>query len=231
MPPQMTAGMNAPPAAAPAPQLARLSMTLIRPDGSEGATHDLRPGDNKVGRNFGPVFQTDFYLSPVHAQILIHPGGTATIRDLDSANGIFVRMTQEEELVPGQVFRVGQEMLRFEAVTPYEPDGSGTELSVSPNPGWWAKLVVLLGDGITGGAFPLLATTVTLGRSRGDINFIDDGYVSGLHARLEVRDGRVFLIDLGSSNGTFIKINGERAVGHGTLVLLGEQLFRLNLLA
>ena len=102
---------------------------------------------------------------------------------------------------------------------------------MSPNPGWWAKLVVLLGDGVTGSAFPLLATAVTLGRSRGDINFIDDGYVSGLHARLELREGHVFLVDLGSSNGTFIKINREREIGHGTLVLLGEQLFRLNLAA
>ena len=39
---------------------------------------------------------------------------------------------------------------------------------------------------------------------------------------------RVFLNDLGSSNGTFMKVNGERAVGHDSFVLLGQQLFRLN---
>ena len=48
-------------------QRARLSMTLIRPDGSEGGTHDLRPGENKLGRSFGQVFENDGYLSPVHA--------------------------------------------------------------------------------------------------------------------------------------------------------------------
>jgi pSer/pThr/pTyr-binding forkhead associated (FHA) protein len=53
--------------------------------------------------------------------------------------------------------------------------------------------------------------------------------VSGLHARVSLRDGRVYLADLGSSNGTFIKVNGERAVGHESFVLLGQQLFRLNL--
>ena len=42
-------------------------MTLIRPDGTEGGTHDLRQGENKLGRNFGPVFENDGYLSPIHA--------------------------------------------------------------------------------------------------------------------------------------------------------------------
>jgi len=77
-------------------------------------------------------------------------------------------------------------------------------------------------------AFPLLGDSVTLGRERGEINFPDDGYVSGLHARITLRDGRVYLADLGSSNGTFVKVNGERGVGHDSYVLLGQQLFRLN---
>ena len=50
-----------------------------------------------------------------------------------------------------------------------------------------------------------------------------------MHARVSLRDGRVFLTDLGSSNGTFIKVNGERTVGHKSFVLLGQQLLRLNL--
>ena len=46
---------------------------------------------------------------------------------------------------------------------------------------------------------------------------------------MTLREGRIFLSDLGSSNGTFIKVNGERVVGHESFVLLGQQLFRLNL--
>ena len=34
-------------------------MTLIRPDGTEGGSHDLRPGENKLGRSFGAVFEND----------------------------------------------------------------------------------------------------------------------------------------------------------------------------
>ncbi|HEX4418035.1 MAG TPA: FHA domain-containing protein [Kofleriaceae bacterium] len=207
---------------------ARLSMTLIRPDGTEGGTHDLRPGENKLGRSFGPVFENDGYLSPIHAQLDIR-GTAAMVRDLDSLNGVFVKMTQEEELTSGQIIRIGQELLRFELIGAPDPTPDGTELMGSPNPGYWGKLTVIIGRDITGAAFPLLGESATLGRERGDINFPDDGYVSGLHARVILRDGRVFLADLGSSNGTFIKVNGERAVGHESFVLLGQQLFRLNL--
>ncbi|HET7502017.1 MAG TPA: FHA domain-containing protein [Kofleriaceae bacterium] len=207
---------------------ARLSMTLIRPDGTEGGSHDLRPGENKLGRSFGPVFENDGYLSPIHAQLDIR-GMAAVVRDLDSLNGVFVKMTQEEELSSGQIIRIGQELLRFELIGAPEPTADGTELMGSPNPGYWGKLTVIIGRDITGAAFPLLGESCTLGRERGDINFPDDGYVSGLHARITLRDSRVFLADLGSSNGTFIKVNGERAVGHESYVLLGQQLFRLNL--
>ena len=215
------------PPIAPVVQRARLSMTLIRPDGSEGGTHELRPGENKLGRSFGPVFENDGYLSPVHAMLDIR-GQNAVVRDLDSLNGVFVKMTQEEELTNGQILRIGQELLRFELIGTPEPTADGTELMGSPNPGFWGKLTVIIGREITGAAFPLLGDAITLGRERGEINFPDDGYVSGLHARVILRDGRVFLADLGSSNGTFIKVNGERAVGHESFVLLGQQLCRLN---
>ncbi len=213
---------------APQPQRARLSMTLIRPDGTEGGTHELRPGENKLGRSFGPVFENDGYLSPVHAQLDIR-GSNAMVRDLDSLNGVFVKMTGEEELTNGQIIRIGQELLRFELLAAPEPTPDGTELMGSPNPGFWGKLTVIIGREITGAVFPLLGESVTLGRERGEINFPDDGYVSGLHARMTLKDGRIFLADLGSSNGTFVKVNGERAVGHESFVLLGQQLFRLNL--
>jgi pSer/pThr/pTyr-binding forkhead associated (FHA) protein len=210
------------------PPRARLSMTLIRPDGTEGGTHELRPGENKLGRSFGPVFENDGYLSPVHALLDIR-GTQGIVRDLDSLNGVFVKMTQEEELQSGQIIRIGQELLRFEVIPTPEPTADGTELMGSPNPGFWGKLTVIIGREVTGAAFPLLGDSVTLGRERGEINFPDDGYVSGLHARITLRDGRVFLADLGSSNGTFMKVNGERPIGHESFVLLGQQLFRLNL--
>lgn len=206
----------------------RGTLTLIRPDGTEGGTHVLSEGENKLGRDHGPVFENDGYMSPTHAELVINAAG-AVVRDLDSLNGVFVRMTEEEKIEPGQVIRMGQELLRFDTIEPPEPLEDGTEVMGSPNPGYWGKITVIIGNDVDGSAYPLLGDSVTMGRERGDINFPDDGYVSGLHARLFTRDGDVYVADLGSSNGTFMKVQGERQVGHESFVLLGQQLFRLTL--
>jgi pSer/pThr/pTyr-binding forkhead associated (FHA) protein len=204
------------------------SITLIRPDGSEGGTHQLSQGSNRLGRDHGQVFESDGYLSPTHADLEVQ-GQTAILRDLDSLNGVFARMTEEEEVVPGQIIRLGQELLRFDLIEPPAPTQDGTEIMGSPNPGYWGKITVIIGKDVDGSAFPLLGESVTIGRERGDINFPDDGYVSGLHARLSIRDGRVYLADLGSSNGTFMKVSGERQVANEGFILLGQQLFRVDL--
>ena len=206
----------------------RAMLTLIRPDGSEGGTHEMRQGENKIGRNFASLFESDGYLSPIHAELIVE-GDNATVRDLESLNGVFVKMTEEEEITAGQILRIGQELLRFEWIDPQPPIPDGTEVMGSPNPGYWGKVTVILGKDIDGAAFPLLGDTVTLGRERGEINFPEDGYVSGLHARITLREGHVFLSDLGSSNGTFLKVHGERPLINESFVLMGQQLFRVNL--
>ncbi|HYU16424.1 MAG TPA: FHA domain-containing protein [Candidatus Acidoferrum sp.] len=216
-------------AATAAPQaMPRASLTLIRPDGSEGGTFPLREGDNRLGRDHGAIFENDGYLSPTHCELLVMGNG-AVVRDLDSLNGVFVRMTGEEEIQPGQVIRMGQELLRFDLIEPPTPLEDGTEVMGSPNPGYWGKITVIIGNGLDGSAYPLLGDSVTMGRERGDINFPDDGYVSGLHARLSARGGKVYLADLGSSNGTFLRVQGERKLGNESFVLLGQQLFKLAL--
>jgi pSer/pThr/pTyr-binding forkhead associated (FHA) protein len=223
------APMPQPPAPMPvAPPQPRATLTLIRPDGSEGGVFELKQGNNTIGRTFAPIFENDGYLSPTHAEVTVG-AASGLVKDLGSLNGVFVKMTEEEEIRPGQVFRIGQELLRFDLVTPPEPMPDGTEVMGSPNPGYWGKVTVIIGKDVDGSAYPLLGESVTIGRERGEINFPDDGYVSGLHAKVTTRDGRVYLQDLGSSNGTFYKIASERALRNESFVLLGQQLFRLNL--
>ena len=42
-----------------------------------------------------------------------------------------------------------------------------------------------------------------------------------------MRDGRVYLTDLGSSNGTFLRVRDNKPVPTGSLLLMGQQLFRV----
>ena len=69
---------------------------------------------------------------------------------------------------------------------------------------------------------------IVLGRERGDIMFSDDGYVSGTHAKVSIREDGYFLTDLGSSNGTFVRLNEPRHVPSGSFILIGQQLFRTD---
>jgi pSer/pThr/pTyr-binding forkhead associated (FHA) protein len=208
---------------------ARWAMVLIRPDGTEGGVHHLHDGENRIGRDHGEIFENDGYLSPTHAALIVQKD-TMIVRDLGSLNGVFVKMIEDEALQPGQVIRIGQELLRFDIIEPPQPMADGTEVMGSPNPGFWGKITVVIGNGVDGSAYPLLNESITLGRERGEINFPEDGYVSGLHARLTHQNGMFVLSDLGSSNGTFIRVQGERMLTDGSFILLGQQLFRLSML-
>jgi pSer/pThr/pTyr-binding forkhead associated (FHA) protein len=213
------------------PQPARVAprghLTLIRPDGTEGGVCALQGGENLIGRGQGTLFDADPYLSPHHAEFFLSEG-SLEVRDHGSLNGVFVRITQEEALQSGDCFRIGQELLRFDAINPITPLEDGTEIIGTPNPGYWGRLSVVVGRDLDGPAFPLFDETARLGRERGDILFPEDGYVSGAHCELMEREGRVFLKDLGSSNGTFLRVRESRRVPSGSLMLMGQQLFRLS---
>ena len=79
-------------------------------------------------------------------------------------------------------------------------------------------------------AFPVPVTGLYLGRERGDILFPEDGYVSGLHCQLALGNSKLTLTDVGSSNGSYVRLNGPRTVRNGDFVLLGQQLFRIHVL-
>jgi pSer/pThr/pTyr-binding forkhead associated (FHA) protein len=215
-------------AAAAAPVVVpRGRLILIRPDGSEGGAHPLLDGENMIGRGQAPLFDADAYLSPRHAALIVGAEGV-TIRDLQSLNGVFLKITAEETLESGDIFRIGQELLRFEVISPPQALEDGTEIMGTPNPGFWGRLSVIVGRDVDGSAFPLFGESIVLGRERGDILFPEDGYVSGTHSRISLHDDHVFLTDLGSSNGTFLRLRHERLVPTGSFLLMGQQLFRLE---
>lgn len=68
--------------------------------------------------------------------------------------------------------------------------------------------------------------------SKADI-VINDEKISGIHVRFKVKDDKFILVDLGSSNGTFV--NGEQVVGNRELaqddeIRMGETVFVLKTL-
>lgn len=214
------------PAALGGAQVTSARLILLRPDGSESGSHPLQEGENILGRASGPTFAADGYLSPRHALIVVNAAGVV-VRDLGSLNGTFLRIVGEERVEDGDVFRIGQELLRFDQMHAPEPLEDGTHVMGSPNPGYWGRVSIVVGQNQEGSAFPVGGDGVQLGRERGDIIFPEDGYVSGAHAQLTMRGDFFFLTDLNSSNGTFLRLRHDRLLTSGSLLLLGQQLFRL----
>ncbi len=218
------------PAAAPAPASAPsgVRLVLIRPDATEGEALPLSEGETVVGRETGPIFASDAFLSPRHAAFSVR-GGRVTVRDLESLNGVFLQIAREQpiEIQDGTVFRIGQELIRFERLPVSQKEGD-VERMGSPNPGFVGRIVLIVGNGIDGNAYCIPPEGIHLGRERGDVVFPEDGYVSGLHCRIHAEGEKIFLTDVGSSNGTFLRIRGETELSSGALLLMGQQLFRLD---
>ncbi|MGB5811704.1 MAG: FHA domain-containing protein, partial [Polyangiales bacterium] len=200
---------------------------LIQPDGSEGEVFPLSGGPTLLGRSAGRVFANDAYLSPEHAEFRFEDN-QLVVRDMESLNGIYIRIEPEVpiELFDGSVFRVGQEILRFEGPDFPEAPEDGTQYMGSPHAGFLGRVCLVVGRETTGNSYPVPPHGIHLGRERGDVVFPDDGYVSGLHCRIHSEVGHVFLTDVGSSNGTFVRVLNESFVPPGTFVLMGQQLFR-----
>jgi pSer/pThr/pTyr-binding forkhead associated (FHA) protein len=74
--------------------------------------------------------------------------------------------------------------------------------------------------------------SVTVGRDGCDMNFPNDPYMSGRHAKVEITPaGKFVLSDMGSKNGTYVRIRGERELAHGDYVFMGRELLRVDITA
>ncbi len=92
------------------------------------------------------------------------------------------------------------------------------------------KLVVL-SEGFAGETCELKVGKTTIGRMEDNAFPIPEGSVSGRHCEVHLREGKVYIKDLGSTNGTFIagkKVNSETLLPPGKILRLGQVEIRLE---
>lgn len=219
------------PAAAAAMVAGTVMLTALRADGSEAGSYTLTESPSEtIGRDTGSIFAGDSYLSPRHATFT-RKGDRLYVADARSLNGVYLKIRPNAPwpLRFGDVFRIGQEILRLEKLETPQPSPDGVQRLGSPADGYVARLGLVIGRDTTGNAFPVPKAGLHLGRERGDVLFPEDGYVSGLHCRLGVgSDSAITLTDLGSSNGSFVRLRDEHPLGGGDILLMGQQLFRVD---
>ncbi len=222
------AAPEAAPEAAPADTMGRIIM--IQPDGSEGASIPITEDGITIGRSSGEPFSEDFFLSPEHSKFRFSGPGALAAEDLDSLNGVYVRLIPEQvyELNPGDMIRVGQEVVRFDLLPEPGTSEDGTGIMGSPRKEAWGRLSLVIGKDTVGNAFLLEGEEILLGRERGHIIFPEDGYVSGLHLKITRSGGGYQVVDVGSSNGTYLRIGASSQVNSGDYVLMGQYLYRME---
>ncbi len=107
--------------------------------------------------------------------------------------------------------------------------GEATVLTGPGFGGLGTRLVAVSGP-YTGQSFPLSHVPATIGRAaERDIPLPADTSVSRSHARVTYADGRHFIADDGSSNGTFVnggRISDPRLLSSGDTISLAETVFR-----
>ncbi|MGA7118980.1 MAG: FHA domain-containing protein [Polyangiaceae bacterium] len=249
-------------------------LVLITRDGTEGPSYSLGMTTD-LGRTEGAIlFPEDQFVSPRHARI-VSRGGEFFVRDLESTNGVFVRIPflvqsgddderdgvngkedkstirghhtetlsaqgetgRDQPLADQELFLVGQQVLRFEVVKPAEEafgaaSENGTLLFGTPTAPRYARLSQRTVEGIIRDVFHIRRTETVIGRESGDIVFTDDPFLSRRHAVLRMQGGthkrRFALADLGSSNGTFLRIREEVRLRAGDHFRIGQQLLRFD---
>jgi pSer/pThr/pTyr-binding forkhead associated (FHA) protein len=87
----------------------------------------------------------------------------------------------------------------------------------------------LIGDnGNVTKTFTLDRGEAEIGRIDADIVFADDHFMSPIHARLELREGVLYMRDLGSRNGSWLYIDEPTKLVDGDLLMIGSQVLRFR---
>ncbi len=190
-------------------------------------------------------------VSRRHAEIVHTPQGYVVVDS--STNGTFVNEEQvqgQRILARTDVIRMGEEQFRFyaeaapltasaapapapaaspeqlkhtvhgiEAVAPSSPSSPPRPTGVA-----FASFLVRSG-GLMGQRLPVKTPVVNLGRADYNDIVLPDPSISTSHAKLQRREGVWVLVDLDSTNGTFVEgeqVKGEAPLGPGAMVRLGD---------
>jgi len=210
----------------PEPKPARAKVVLPAPDGTPSFTFPLREDETTLG-SAGEVRVASPLCEPFEGRFVFRGPHLCLVAE-PTVNGLFILLKREQNLSLGDELRIGRQLLRLEAMPKPAPSPAPEPVWGSADPGYRVRMVQILAGGVDGDAFPLREGENTVGRSAGDLSFPGDGYVSARHAILTVRGERASVRDLGSSNGTFVRVRGEAFLDPGDLILAGEQLLRVE---
>ena len=202
-----------PPPITPTPAVPCCALINILPSGVEANEYPLKPeGVTSVGRKADISFPEDQNLNDVHLLVRV-VAGKYVLEDQGSDAGVLFQSDAERgiDLDRGAVVRAGRQWLvvgdskRAHTVVQYDEAGKRVK------------------------SFELKPGTTVVGRQSPDVTIApDDGSLSRRHFSLTFKDGLVVLKDLGSANGTQVRVARPMRLRDGDRIMFGQQvmLFR-----
>lgn len=192
---------------------ASCSLVSILPSGVEANEFPLKAeGPTSVGRNADVSFPQDPALADVHV-VIASAGGRYTLQDQGTEAGVLFQSNLERalELDRGAVIRAGRQWLvvgdRRRANTVVHYNENGQRIA----------------------QFELKEGTTVVGRQSPDITIApDDGSLSRRHFSLTYKIGTVVMKDLGSANGTQVRVSAPMRLRDGDRIMLGQQVLEFR---
>jgi pSer/pThr/pTyr-binding forkhead associated (FHA) protein len=217
---------------APTPSpAARLGLTVLAGP-ARGQRFKLSATGAQVGRSRGAIlFPEDPFTSPLHATFGLREG-RLFVRDEGSTSGVYVSINGTETIGPGTAFCTGGRLFRYGGAVEPQPPWNRTDVLVygAPLPNGqvhYAIEEVLLGD--RPGRCKLTPGPVfTIGQGNCDFSYPNDEGLAQRHCELAPMPVGAMVRDLSSGLGTFVRIQGERAVKPGDRVRVGQQTLQVE---
>ena len=210
--------------------------TLIIEDhnGHSAAEISFDQGSYTIGRVDGnDVVLASNSVSRSHARIFVS-NNKCYIDDLGSANGVLidgVQIKERTEIRHGSKIRIGEYTLYLEYKDQADLNSGQDILKTQIVSGEQSGYkIVRVGDKFGGEEFTLSEASNSIGRTEDNYIMLSDSSISRNHAKI-VNTGMVFkVIDLNSSNGTFVNnkklpSGGESVLRNGDLVRFGNLSF------
>lgn len=201
-------------------------LAIISPKNEIVSEHHIIGSRYLIGRNSSDLVLKDEFVSQWHAQIYRDTSGTLILADLESHNGVYLRIPHDFQLEDNDELVVGQQRFIFRDKSPspilptYEHNAQ-VQTAGGQTPGVFPHLIHVLAGGHIGGLYPL-KDNLTIGRQNSDINFPNDPWLADQHIRIERQDGAFVITDARTEYGTFVRVLKPLELFQGDCFLIGR---------
>ncbi len=216
------------------PDASVVRLVVLRGPVLEGTAFDLPEGRVHIGRSGDLAMSADSLMAPRHVAVERF-GEQVKLDEITGSGGVFLRIREPTQVLSGEVIFAGEQYLlvRTGQDIPTDPPSAYAppETFGTPLPAPRVHVTQLLAGGLPGRVVSTDRDQLTVGREGCDLSFPQDRFMSGRHLRIDLAaDGGLTLTDVGSLNGTFVRLTQTPvALTRGDEVLIGSTLLRLEI--